>query len=200
MFSVALSLALAAAAPALPVSTVVSDAAIAICFSPEEDCAAFAVRAIDNADREILVGAYGLTTGSGIVEALVRAKERGVDVKLIADKTAPCGYTSGIEPLAVAGVPIWIDDQARIAHAKTMVIDGAVTLTGSMNWTRGAAANQKTSIWFPQRRSQQPTPTIGDSALLSRSGSTSAKTGAGLRHVPIADDRPTASPRCLRRG
>jgi hypothetical protein len=30
--------------------------------------------AIDNAEREILVGAYGLTTGSGIVEALVRAK------------------------------------------------------------------------------------------------------------------------------
>jgi len=57
------------------------------CFSPEEDCAAFAVRAIDNAEREILVGAYGLTTGSGIVEALVRAKQRGVDVQLIADKT-----------------------------------------------------------------------------------------------------------------
>jgi phosphatidylserine/phosphatidylglycerophosphate/cardiolipin synthase-like enzyme len=40
-------------------------------------------------------------------------------------------------------VPIWIDDQARIAHAKTMVIDGAVTLMGSMNWTRGAAANSE---------------------------------------------------------
>ena len=46
-------------------------------------------------------------------------------------------------PLAAAGVPIWIDDQARIAHAKTMVIDGAVTLTGSYNWTRGAAANSE---------------------------------------------------------
>jgi phosphatidylserine/phosphatidylglycerophosphate/cardiolipin synthase-like enzyme len=41
-------------------------------------------------------------------------------------------------------VPIWIDDQARVApHAKTMVIDGAVTLMGSMNWTRGAAANSE---------------------------------------------------------
>ena len=40
-------------------------------------------------------------------------------------------------------MPIWIDDTARIAHAKTMVIDGAVTLTGSMNWTRGAAANSE---------------------------------------------------------
>jgi phosphatidylserine/phosphatidylglycerophosphate/cardiolipin synthase-like enzyme len=44
---------------------------------------------------------------------------------------------------AAAGVPIWIDDQARIAPAKTMVIDGAVTLMGSMNWTRGAAANSE---------------------------------------------------------
>jgi phosphatidylserine/phosphatidylglycerophosphate/cardiolipin synthase-like enzyme len=111
--------------------------------SPEEDCAAFAVRAIDDAEREILVGAYGLTTGSGIVEALLRAKNRGIDVRLIADKTTPCGYASGIEPLVAAGVPIWIDRGVRVAHAKTMVIDGAVTLMGSMNWTRGAAANSQ---------------------------------------------------------
>jgi phosphatidylserine/phosphatidylglycerophosphate/cardiolipin synthase-like enzyme len=143
VFSIALSLALATISPAVPAASVTSGAAIAVCFSPEEDCAAFAVRAINNAQREILVGAYGLTTGSGIVEALVRAKGRGVDVRLIADKTTPCPATNGIEPLAAAGVPIWIDGQARIAHAKTMVIDEAVTLTGSMNWTNGAARNSE---------------------------------------------------------
>jgi phosphatidylserine/phosphatidylglycerophosphate/cardiolipin synthase-like enzyme len=143
VFSVALSLALGAFAPILPASSVASGAAIAVCFTPEEDCAAFAVRAINNAEREILVGAYGMTAGSGIVEALVRAKERGVDVRMIADKTTPCGSASGIEPLAAAGVPIWIDAQARIAHGNTMVIEGAVTLTGSMNWTRGAAVNSQ---------------------------------------------------------
>jgi phosphatidylserine/phosphatidylglycerophosphate/cardiolipin synthase-like enzyme len=142
VFSVALSLALGASAPILPASSVISGAAIAVCFTPEEDCAAFAVRAINNAEREILVGAYGLTTGSGIVEALVRAKERGVDDRLIADRATPCERGSGIEPLAAADVPIWIDDQAR-THAKTMVIDGAVTLTGSMNWTRGRATNSE---------------------------------------------------------
>jgi hypothetical protein len=62
--------------PALPASSVALGAAIAGCFTPEEDCAAFAVRAIDNAEREILVGAYGQTTGSGIVEALVREGTR----------------------------------------------------------------------------------------------------------------------------
>jgi hypothetical protein len=58
--------------------------------------------------RESLVTAYGLTTGSGIVEALARAKGRGVDVRLIADKTTPCGRSSGVLLLADAGVPIWI--------------------------------------------------------------------------------------------
>jgi phosphatidylserine/phosphatidylglycerophosphate/cardiolipin synthase-like enzyme len=101
------------------------------------------VRAIDHAEREILVGAYGLTTGAGIVEALLRAHRRGVDVELIADKTTPCGRNSGVDPLASAGVAVWIDHSARIAHAKTMVIDRAVTLNGSYNWTRGAAENSE---------------------------------------------------------
>jgi phosphatidylserine/phosphatidylglycerophosphate/cardiolipin synthase-like enzyme len=140
---IALSLVIGAFSPALPASSVASGAAIAVCFAPEEDCAAFAVRAIDNAEREILVGAYGLTTGSGIVEALVRAKQRGVDVQLIADKTTSCRRAGGIAALVDAGVPIWIDDQPRIAHAKTMVIDGAVTLMGSYNWTKGAAQNSE---------------------------------------------------------
>ena len=118
-------------------------ATIETCFAPEDDCAAFAVQAIDRAAHEILVGAYGLTTGSGIVEALLRAHRRGVEVKLIADRTTPCGYNSGIDLLASTGVPVWIDHSARIAHAKTMVIDGRVTLNGSYNWTRGAAANSE---------------------------------------------------------
>jgi phospholipase D len=127
----------------LPAASVASGAAVAVCFSPEEDCASFAIHAIDNAEREILVSAYGLTTGSGIVEALVRAKGRGVNVRLIADKTTPCGRNTGVPMLADAGVPIWIDDQARIAHEKAMVIDEAVVLTGSYNWTGGAAENSE---------------------------------------------------------
>jgi phosphatidylserine/phosphatidylglycerophosphate/cardiolipin synthase-like enzyme len=68
-----------------------------------------------------------------------KVKERTVDLRLIADNTTACERASDIPPLAAAGVPIWIDREARIVHAKTMVIDGAVTLIGSMNWTYGAA-------------------------------------------------------------
>jgi phosphatidylserine/phosphatidylglycerophosphate/cardiolipin synthase-like enzyme len=138
-----LSLALGVLPPSLPAAWVAQTAAVAACFAPEEDCAGFAARAIENAESEILVAAYGLTIGSGIVEALARATQRGVDVRLIADRTTPCGRNTGVPMLADAGVPIWIDDQARIAHQKAMVIDEAVDLTGSYNGTRGAADNSE---------------------------------------------------------
>jgi phosphatidylserine/phosphatidylglycerophosphate/cardiolipin synthase-like enzyme len=144
VFQFALTLAFSAVSLLLQsAASAATDAALAFCFAPEEDCAAIAVRAIDNAEREILVAAYRLTVGSGIVGALIRAKERGVDVRVIADRAAPCGRASGIDPLAAAGVPIWIDDRARLAHAKTMVVDGTATLMGSYNWTRGASENSK---------------------------------------------------------
>jgi phosphatidylserine/phosphatidylglycerophosphate/cardiolipin synthase-like enzyme len=143
VLSILVVLALGVLSTALADTPAVADATVAVCFAPEQDCDAFAVRAIDGAKREILVSAYRLTVGSGVVGALIRAKERGADVRVIADKEAPCGRSSGIDPLAAAGVPVWIDDQARMAHAKSMVVDGAVTLTGSYNWTRGAAANSE---------------------------------------------------------
>jgi phospholipase D len=143
VFLFALPLALGVISAVLSTASTASEATIEVCFAPEEDCAGFAERAIAGAERQILVSAYRLTVGSGIVGALIRAKERGVDVQVIADRGAPCGRASGIEPLAAAGVPVWIDGLARMAHAKTMVIDGALTLQGSYNWTRAAASNSE---------------------------------------------------------
>jgi phospholipase D len=106
VFRLALAFALGAISPVQSAASVSTDAAVAVCFAPEEDCDAFAVDAIEGAEREILVSAYRLTVGSGVVEALIRAKERGADVEVIADRAAPCGRASGIEPLAAAGVPV----------------------------------------------------------------------------------------------
>jgi hypothetical protein len=64
----------------------VTGAVVAMCFSPEEDCSALAVDAIDRAEQQILVSAYGLTTISKAVEALRQAKRRGVDIRVIADR------------------------------------------------------------------------------------------------------------------
>jgi hypothetical protein len=74
VFPFAVSLAIAALSPILPAASISTDAAIAVCFAPEEDCAAFAARAIDNAESEILVSAYRLTVGSGVAGALIRVR------------------------------------------------------------------------------------------------------------------------------
>ena len=84
MFSLSLTLSIGVISPTQSAASASTDTVIAVCFAPEGDCAAFAVRAIDNAEREILVAAYRLTVGSGIVGALIRANERGVDVRVIA--------------------------------------------------------------------------------------------------------------------
>jgi len=60
-FSV-LPLAFGVLSAAVPVSALGTGAAVAVCFSPEEDCTALAVDAIDRAETQILVNAYGLTT------------------------------------------------------------------------------------------------------------------------------------------
>jgi hypothetical protein len=86
----ALSLTLGATSSASLAASITPGVAIATCFAPEEDCNAFATDAVNGAEREILISAYSLTTGSGILEALVRAARRGVDVRLIADRLQYC--------------------------------------------------------------------------------------------------------------
>ena len=88
MFQIGILLAISAFLPS-PVSSVASGAAVA----PEEDCAAFAVRAIDDAEREILVGAYGLTTGSGIVEA-AGAAQNSENLNLASSPTVAAAYAA----------------------------------------------------------------------------------------------------------
>ena len=42
-----------------------------------------------------------------------------------------------------AGIPVWIDARARIAHEKALIIDRRVTIMGSYNFSAGAAWNSE---------------------------------------------------------
>jgi hypothetical protein len=74
-------------------------------------------------------------------------------------------------------VPVWIDDRARIAHAKTMVVDGTVTLMGSYNWPQKTRRTSTSSRPQPCRR---PIRRTGGSDSPSPSGSIAARIGAGF--------------------
>jgi hypothetical protein len=187
VFFAALSIVLGGLSSTLPVTSLATATAVAVCFSPEEDCTALAVDAIDRADQQILVSAYGLTTSSKTVEALIQARRRGVDVRVIADRTTPCERKSGLGPLAEAGVPIWIDDSVRVAHSKSMVIDNQVTLTGSMNWSGGAAHNSENLNLVASKNIAAPTQDIGISALRCRCPIPNEKIGAADPRWPTSN-------------
>ena len=55
----------------------------------------------------------------------------------------PCARQEGLTALAAAGVPVWIDASARIAHEKALIIDRRVTIMGSYNFSAGAAQDSE---------------------------------------------------------
>jgi phosphatidylserine/phosphatidylglycerophosphate/cardiolipin synthase-like enzyme len=109
-----------------------------VCFTlAGEDCGAFAVARIDAARRSLLVQAYNFTEPR-IVAAVIAAARRGIAVTVLVDKSAPSERGEGVDAVADAGVPTFVDWSPRIAHNKVMVIDGELVLTGSFNWTVSA--------------------------------------------------------------
>ena len=109
-----------------------------VCFTlAAQDCGAFAVAAINAARSSLLVQAYNFTEPR-IVAAIIAAHRRGVAVAVIVDKITARQRGEGVDAVAVAGIPTFVDRRPRIAHNKVMVIDGVTVLTGSFNWSVSA--------------------------------------------------------------
>jgi len=88
------------------------------------------------ATRYIYVAVYGLTSPRA-VEAMVAAKKRGVDVRLITDlqRTEDVKQRTALQTLHLAGIPILVNEHDGLMHLKQVVIDDEVNTTGSMNHT-----------------------------------------------------------------
>ncbi len=108
-------------------------------FSPDGGCTQAVVGAIAGARQEVLVQAYEMTSPQ-IKSALLAAHRRGVRVNAIFDPEAVKESTSMVGELSAGGIPVFIDSFHRpgIAHNKVMVIDRAVVITGSFNFTKAA--------------------------------------------------------------
>lgn len=59
-----------------------------------------------------------------IAEALVTAKNQGIDVIVIIDKSQPKAHKSVYNYLLNEGIPLWIDYRVSIQHNKVLIIDG----------------------------------------------------------------------------
>ena len=88
------------------------------------------------ATRYLYVAVYGFTA-PGAVEAMVAAKKRGVDVRMITDRqrTEDVKQRTALRTLQLAGIPILVNEHDGLMHLKQVVIDDEVNSTGSMNHT-----------------------------------------------------------------
>ncbi len=78
----------------------------------------------------MLVQAYTFTS-TPILTALAEATSRGIDVRVILDRSGRGRRPRRGRWLADHGIAPLIDDQVGIAHNKVLVIDGGTVITGS---------------------------------------------------------------------
>jgi phosphatidylserine/phosphatidylglycerophosphate/cardiolipin synthase-like enzyme len=113
------------------------DQIVQICFTPGGQCRQLVEEAIGGAQHTILVQAYFFTAPT-IAKALVAAHQRGVNVKILIDRSQLTKKNSQISFLLKKGIPVWVDMIQGIAHNKVMILDEDYVLTGSFNWTDAA--------------------------------------------------------------
>lgn len=79
-----------------------------------------------------------LITNNQIVNNLIEAKNRGVEIKLIVDAHHALQSYSKHEKLRQAGIKVKVENWPGKMHAKTVIIDDKTIITGSANWTHSA--------------------------------------------------------------
>jgi len=91
------------------------------------------------------MAAYSFTS-QPIAAALLAARKRGIDVRVVVDKSnAKARYTAATF-LANQGVPVRVDYRYAIMHDKFIVADGATVETGSFNYTESAAKRNAENV------------------------------------------------------
>lgn len=96
----------------------------------------FLADALDQARTRIDAALYDLNLWS-VRNALIRAQERGVEVRLVVESDSL--YRQEIQELIAAGIPVVPDEGESLMHNKFIIIDGGEVWTGSMNLTVNGA-------------------------------------------------------------
>jgi len=106
-------------------------------FSPDRGAADVVIGFIDRCTTHIDAAVYSITH-DGISDALIRAHQRGVLVRVMIDKSQAGMASADDEKMEQAGIPVVRDSITGLMHHKFMVGDGMAVATGSFNWTASA--------------------------------------------------------------
>jgi len=92
---------------------------------------------IEKANNYIYLSMF-LITNNKIVQSLIDAHNRGVEIRMIIDAHHAQQPYSKHEKLRKAGIKVKVENWAGKMHAKTVIIDDETIITGSANWTYSA--------------------------------------------------------------
>ena len=123
-----------------------------IYFSPSTDCENKLVGLIENAQSSIDAAVYSINNDN-IVEALKKAHDRGIKIRLLTDKLQARGKTSKVYELYQYGLDVKVNSKFKIEHNKFAVFDGAKVVTGSYNWTTSATKSNSENCLFILQKS-----------------------------------------------
>jgi len=97
------------------------------------------LHAIDNAASSLDIAIYNFDD-KDIAEAVIRAKNRGVNIRIITDaeKSEKDSRAAILDELSLNQIEVKVD-QTRKMHLKTAIIDHHLVVTGSYNYTEASA-------------------------------------------------------------
>ena len=107
-------------------------------FSLYDDPESIIIKNIDDSKEFINIAMYTFTDRE-IAQAIIRAKDRGVDIKIYLDRSQVNAKYSKSRYFINNGIEgIRISSNNYIMHNKFAVIDNKIVITGSYNWTASA--------------------------------------------------------------
>lgn len=106
---------------------------------PQDECGEHLIKFIGSAEKSVHIMIYSLTKKE-IAEAIVKARKRGLEVRVVMDKTQAGGAYSKHSFLEENNVPVKLVDPEgyAIMHHKVTIVDGQAFSTGSFNYSENA--------------------------------------------------------------
>lgn len=133
------------ARPSTPRREAMARSSLDVHFSPGDECLFAICRQIESAEATADVCVFTITDDR-IAARLLDAHRRGVRVRIITDNDKAYDDGSDIHRLARAGIEVRVDQTPFHMHHKFAIFDERRMLTGSYNWTRGAARDNEENL------------------------------------------------------
>lgn len=119
-----------------------------VAFSPSTDCEDMIIKLINGSSDKIDIAVYSINNDN-IVNALKKAHDKGVKLRILTDKTQASGKSSKVFELYKHGIDIKVHTKHKIEHNKFAIFDGKYATNGSYNWTNPASAkNSENCVFF----------------------------------------------------